>query len=811
MKHTLLFAAIIASALNVQAQVPGKIAQTGQVLLPNGWKLSPAGTSMPLGDLPLNIQLSPSGKMLAVTNNGQSTQSIQLIDPVSETLIDEKVIGKLWYGLAFSRDEKHLYASGGNDNWIIDFEIRNNKLVPADTIKLAPTAYPKSKVCATGIAVNKANTLLYTVTKEDNSLYVVDLVTRTVKSKVKLAAEAYSCILSPDEKTLYISVWNGGELAMYNTVTGSLSTIKVGSHPNELLLNKKGTRLFVANANDNSVSIINTATGKVTEVVSTSLFPTKLTGSTTNGLALSANEKTLYIANADNNCLAVFDVSIPGSSQSRGFIPVGWYPTNVKVLGKKILVSNGKGFTSMANPRGPMPIKKADNSGVHLGATNTKEQYIGGLFKGTLSFIDTPTPDEQKAFTKQVYANTPYNDKVEKMAKGEAGNPIPRSKADKSPIKYVFYIIKENRTYDQVLGDMPKGNGDTSLCIFGQKVTPNAHAIANEFVLADNFYVDAEVSADGHNWSMAAYATDYIEKTWPTSYGGRGGDYGGEGVRTANDPRDGFIWDYCNRAGVSYRSYGEFAAYGKTTIKALKGHVCMQTPGFTLDITDRFREKVWEHDFDSLLSVNDVPKMNIVRMGNDHTSGQRKGAISPIAAVADNDQGVGMLLEHLSHSPIWNESVVFILEDDAQNGSDHVDAHRSPVFLAGPYVKRNTVVHGMYSTSGVLRTMELILGLPPMSQYDAAAVPLYDCFTTTPDFTPYTLKAPQVDVEKRNVAVNKSSKISDTFNLADEDKVPDLLLNEVIWKYVKGEDSIMPAPRRSAFVILEPKKKDDDD
>ncbi|MES2378651.1 MAG: bifunctional YncE family protein/alkaline phosphatase family protein [Bacteroidota bacterium] len=811
MKHKLLFAAIIVSALQVRAQVPGKIAQTGQVLLPNGWKLSPTGTSLPLGDLPLNIQLSSSGKMLAVTNNGQSTQSIQLIDPINEKLIDEKVIGKLWYGLAFSRDEKHLYASGGNDNWIIDFEIKNNKLIPADTIKLAPAAYPKNKVCATGIAVNKSNTLLYTTTKEDNSLYIVDLVTRTIKSKVKLAAEAYSCMLSPDEKTLYISVWNGGELAIYNTVTGNLSTIKVGSHPNELLLNKKGTRLFVANANDNSVSIINTATRKVTEVVSTSLFPTKLTGSTTNGLALSANEKTLYIANADNNCLAVFDVSIPGSSQSRGFIPVGWYPTNVKVLGKKILVSNGKGFTSMANPQGPMPVKKADNSGVHLGATNTKEQYIGGLFKGTLSFIDTPTPEQQKAFTKQVYANTPYNDKVEKMAKGEAGNPIPRSKADKSPIKYVFYIIKENRTYDQVLGDMPKGNGDTSLCIFGQKVTPNAHAIANEFVLADNFYVDAEVSADGHNWSMAAYATDYIEKTWPTSYGGRGGDYGGEGVRTANDPRDGFIWDYCNRAGVSYRSYGEFAAYGKTTIKALKGHMCVQTPGFTLDITDRFREKVWEHDFDSLLKVNDVPKMNIIRMGNDHTSGQRKGAISPIAAVADNDQGVGMLLEHLSHSSIWKESVVFILEDDAQNGSDHVDAHRSPVFVAGPYVKRNAVVHGMYSTSGVLRTMELILGLPPMSQYDAAAVPLYECFTTTPDFTPYTLKAPQVDVEKRNIAVNKSSKISDTFNLANEDKVPDLLLNEVIWKYVKGEDSVMPAPRRSAFVILEPKKDDDDD
>ncbi|MDB5003583.1 MAG: hypothetical protein JWQ34_1808 [Mucilaginibacter sp.] len=807
----LIFAALTAVALKAQAQLPGKITQTGQVLLPNGWKLSPAGTSLPLGDLPLNIQLSSSGKLLAVTNNGQSTQSIQLIDPVNEKLLDEKVIGKLWYGLTFSRDDKHLYASGGHDNWIIDFSIKNNKLVPADTIKLAPAAYPKNKVCATGIAVNKSNTLLYTVTKEDNSLYVVNLANRTVKSKVKLASEAYTCVLSPDEKILYISTWNAEEVTCYNTVSGKLYTIKVGSHPNEILLNKKGTRLFVANANDNSVSIINTATDKVTEVLSTSLYPTKLTGSTTNGLALSADEKTLYIANADNNCLAVFDVSKSGASQSRGFIPVGWYPTNIKTLGSKILVSNGKGFTSMANPNGPHPIKKADNSSYQKGATNTKEQYIGGLFKGTLSFINTPTPDQLKAYTKQVYANTPFTAKLEKRAPGEAGNPIPRSPADKSPIKYVFYIIKENRTYDQVLGDVEKGNGDTSLCIFGSKVTPNSHAIVNEFALLDNFYVDAEVSADGHNWSTAAYATDYIEKTWPTSYGGRGGDYGSEGVRKIVDPRDGYIWDYCKRAGVSYRSYGEFAAYGKTTIKALQGHMCVQTPGFTLDITDRFRANVWAHDFDSLLNINQVPRMNIVRMGNDHTSGQRKGAISPIAAVADNDQGVGMLLEHLSKSAIWKESVVFILEDDAQNGSDHVDAHRSPVYVAGPYVKRNAVIHGMYSTSGVLRTMELILGLPPMSQYDAAAMPLYDCFTNKPDFTRYTLKAPQVDIEKRNVAVNRSSKRSEMFNLADEDKVPDLELNDVVWKSVKGEDSVMPAPRRSAFVILEQKKKKDDD
>ena len=797
-------------AFSLQAQLPGKIEQTEQVLLPNGWKLSPAGSHLQLGDLPLNMQLSASGKLLAVTNNGQSTQSLQLIDPVNETLLDEKILGKSWYGLAFSHDEKTVYASGGNDNIILAFAINNNKIGDADTIKLGKP-WPKNKICATGIAVNKANTILYSVTKEDSTLYIINPKSHQITSKVKLTAEAYSCILSPDERTLYISLWGGEQVAVYNIASQQLNTITCGSHPNELLLNKKGTYLFVANANDNSVSIINTTTHKIVETIATALYLTHLTGSTTNGLALSPDEKTLYIANADNNCLAVFDVSKPGNSKSLGFIPVGWYPTNVKVLGNKILVANGKGFTSMANPLGPQPVKKSDNSGYQKGAINSHEQYIGGLFKGTLSIITTPDPIKLKAYTKQVYANTPFNSSEEKMAKGEAGNPIPRTAKDKSPIKYVFYIIKENRTYDQVLGDMIKGNGDTSLCIFGQKVTPNEHAVADQFVLLDNFYVDAEVSADGHDWSTAAYSTDFTEKTWPTSYGGRGGNYDFEGTRKASRPRDGYIWDYCQRAGISYRTYGEFAADGKATLKSIEGHLCPQSPGFDLNITDVSREKIWEHDFDSLVNINQVPQFNSIRMGNDHTSGQHRGSISPIAAVADNDQGVGMLIAHLSQSPIWKESVVFVLEDDAQNGPDHIDAHRSPVYVAGPYVKHDSVIHHMYSTSGVLRTIELILGLPPMSQYDAAALPLYDCFSNTPNMALYTVKPAQVDLQQRNVAVNESSKRSDKFNFTKEDKVPDLELNDVIWKSVKGENAVLPAPKRSAFVILEQKKKQDDD
>jgi YVTN family beta-propeller protein len=811
LRFTTIFILIVA-ALQAQAQLPGKIEKTGQVLLPNGWKLSPAGTALPLGDLPLNMQISASGKLLAVTNNGQSTQSIQLIDPKNEKLLDERIIAKAWYGLAFSRDEKTLYVSGGNDNRILAFPIENNKIGKADTIKLAESSWPKNQVCSTGIAVNKSNTRLYTVTKEDSALYIADPQTRSVIKRLKLPAEAYSCILSPDEKSLYISIWGDEKVVVYNTKSGSFAkTIKTGSHPNELLLNKKGTYLFVANANDNSVSIINTATEKTVETVSTSLYPTRLTGSTTNGLALSADEKTLYIANADNNCLAVFDVSKPGSSHSIGFIPVGWYPTNVKTLGDKILVSNGKGFTSMANPRGPQPMLKVDNSGYQKGAINSREQYIGGLFKGTLSFIKAPQEAQLRIYTKQVYTNTPFSEKKTTTAEGEAGNPIPRRRGEKSPIKHVFYIIKENRTYDQVMGDVPQGNGDTSLCIFGQRITPNHHAIAKEFVLLDNFYVDAEVSADGHNWSTAAYATDFIEKTWPTSYGDRGGNYDSEGTRKAGDPRDGYIWDYCKRAGVSYRTYGEFTDDYKPNIKVLEGHYCVPSPTFDLTIKDVKRVEIWARDFDSLLAINAVPQFNTVRISNDHTSGQRKGAFSPIAAVGDNDLAIGQFIEHLSKSPIWKESVVFILEDDAQSGPDHIDAHRSPVFVAGPYVKRNAVVHEMYSTSGVLRTIELILGLPPMSQYDAAARPMYECFIGKPDLTPYIAKPAQVDLEQRNIADNASSKRSEFFNLAKEDKVPDLELNEVIWKYVKGENSVMPAPKRSAFVMLEKKKKDDDD
>ena len=803
---------LLGTSSSLNAQLPTNNPKSPTVLLPNGWSLSPAGRSMQLGDLPLNMALSTHKQLLAVTNNGQGKQYIQLIDPINEILLDQVPIAKSWYGIRFSENSKTLYVSGGNDNIILAYPVINKKLAKADTISLGK-AWPKQKISPTGIDLDSKTNLLYTVTKEDSALYVINLQTKGIVKRINLKHEAYACQLSVDKKKLYISLWGGDQLLIYDVTANKIeASVATGSHPNEILCSANGKYIFVANANDNSVSVINSVSQKVIETISASLFPTKLSGTTTNGLALSNDQKTLYIANADNNCLAVFDVSTIGSSRSKGFIPTGWYPTNVKVVGNKILVTNGKGFSSLANPFGPQPIKKSDNSASHVGVTGVPEvQYIGGLFKGTLSIIDQPAVPLLTNYSKQVYANTPFTKEIEKEAKGEDGNPVPKKVGATSPIKHVFYVIKENRTYDQVFGDIKEGNGDSSLCIFPEKVTPNHHALARQFVLLDNFYVDAEVSADGHNWSMAAYATDYTEKTWPISYGGRGGSYDYEGSRKIAYPKDGFIWDYCKRAGISYRSYGEFGANGKANIKALEGKVCPNYAGFDQDIKDVDRIAVFKKDFDSLIAINKVPQFSTIRIGNDHTSGQKRGKISPTAAVADNDLALGLLVEHISNSPIWKEAAIFVLEDDAQNGPDHVDAHRSPAFVISPYVKMKSVNHSMYSTSGMLRTMELILGLPPMSQYDAAALPFFNCFTNKPDFSTYKVKQAQVNLDERNVVWNGSAQKSEFFNFAKEDSVPDLELNEVVWKSVKGENSIMPAPRRSAFLKLEQKRKTDDD
>lgn len=785
--------------------------EKNRIRLPNGWSLTPVGKSLPLGDLPLNIAVSSSQRYAAVTNNGQSTQTIQLLDAKKGIELDKIVISRSWGGLAFSSDESSLYVSGGDNNWVIRYSIMHDKLIAGDTLVLGTPWSKKNPVdiSPSGLAVDDKKGILYVVTKQDNSLYLFDLKTKTIQQKIQTGL-AYTCLLSPDRSKLYISLWGKDQVAVYDTKKNELAdSITVGDNPNDLCISANGRYLYVSNANDNTVSVIDLNKSKVLETLNTAVYPTLLSGTTSNSVALSDDNKTLFIANADNNCLAVFDVSKPGASQSLGFIPTGWYPSVVRVIGKQLFVANAKGFSSFPNPSGPNPVSPRQSVILHGGDTSKPKQvqYIGGgLLMGTLSMIPIPSPEELSVYSQAVYHNTPYHKEQEGLAEGVQGNPVPRKKGDSSPIKYIFYILQENRTYDQVLSDMPQGNGDTSLLLFGRHITPNHHALADNFVLLDNFYVDGEVSADGHNWSMGAYATDYMEKNWPTSYGGRG-----KGAVAEAGLNKLYLWDLAHRFNISYRTYGEFVNANNTPkIQVLKDHFARTYPTRDLKDPDTLRYRMWEHDFDSLMRINALPQLMTFRMLSDHTEGTAAGRPTPFAHVADNDLAIGKMVEHISKSPIWENTAIFIVEDDAQNGPDHVDAHRTTAYLAGGYVKRKYVDHTMYSSSSMLRTIELILGLPPMTQYDAAATPMWRCFNKTPDATVFNSLPSNINLNEVNPGGTKLAAMARGLNFSEVDRVPDDIMNTMLWKSIKGENAKVPAPVRAAFVKTT-KNTDDND
>jgi YVTN family beta-propeller protein len=779
------------------AVLPGQLGD-GRVLLPNGWMLSPAGTSLPLGELPLNMALTPDEKYLVVTNNGTQRQELSLIDLTRWKVVQTLPLSKSWLGLKSLRKESAFLVSGGNDNRILKFSLMNGSMTLVDSFVVGKP-WPNGNIWLAGLDADEDAGELYVTSRENSSLYRIDMKSKSVKDSVKLPATPYTCLLSNTKPVLFVSLWGGSSVSVIDRKTlATIQTIAVGDHPNDLVESPDGKRLFVANGNTNTVSVISCDGWKVTETITTAMVPQAPEGSTPNAVALDKEGKTLFVANADNNCVALFDVSKPGESRSLGFIPVGWYPTCVRMISgtNQLLVANGKGMASAANPNGPNPEKRRRNI-----------DYIGSMLKGTLSRIDIPDAPSLQKYTAQVYANSPFSNKKQTMQASEATNIVPNPGSGKSGIKHVFYVIKENRTYDQVFGDIPTGNGAPSLCIFPEEITPNHHALAKEFVLLDNFYADAEVSADGHNWSMGAYATDYVEKSWPTSYGGRGGQYEFEGGYPMVYPSAGYLWDNCSRNGVSYRTYGEFARNGATpqdsttaTMPSLVGHVAPFYRGWDLTYSDTQRVHDWAIEFSRYEANGDLPALQIIKLPNDHTEGTRSGSLTPRAFVAQNDLALGMLVDRISHSRFWKESVIFVIEDDAQNGSDHVDAHRTVALVVSPYVKRRVIDSELYSTSSMVATMELILGLPFLSQFDAAATPMYDSFTTTADTAVYTCRAAAVDLNERNPQGAYGQLRSGQMDFSREDAAPDLELSEIVWKSVRGPDSPMPAPVRSAFV-----------
>lgn len=802
------------SRLADSPRLPG-LKPDGSALLPNQWTLDPAGRHLELGDFPVHIVVHPGGKFAAVLHCGHDTHEVVIVTLANRSIACRVTVPQSFYGMCFSSDGGTLYASGGEYEVVHSWRVDKEGLL-SDHRALRVVPVNQSFVVA-GLNRSGDGKQLYACGAWGDRLAFLPADGSAPPSFLSFDKETYpyTSLESVDGSRLFVSLWGGAAVAVVNPAEERVEALwKTPSHPTEMVLSPDGLRLYVACANSNLVAVLDTSAGHTLEVINSALFPKAPNGSTPNSLALSPDGSILLVANADNNNLAVFNVAKPGKATPMGFIPTGWYPTSVRFDAKgDILVASGKGLSPKANRQGPQP---------GIPAKNLRE-YIGGLFNGTLSFITLPTPDQLRAYTAQAYACSPLREDDAVVAKPlEPGNPIPVKLGDPSPIKHCIYIIKENRTYDQVFGDMKEGNGDPSICIFPERVTPNLHALAREFVLLDNFYVESEVSADGHEWTMGAYASDFVEKTWPLNYRKQPKNneitYPSEGNHAIAVPAGGYLWDRCKEAGVSYISYGEWVQNGPTPDSpgraksaALEGHIDPLYRSFDVNYSDLKRADRFISELGRYEKEGEMPRCIILRLPNDHTAGTKIGALTPTAMVAENDLAVGRVVEALSNSRFWKDTAVFIVEDDAQNGSDHVDAHRTTALVISPWTKRRYVDSSLYSTSSMLRTMELILGLQPMSQFDAAALPMYASFSAAADATPYKARPAQVDIEAKNIAGAWGAEASEDMDLATEDAADDLILNEIIWKSVRGDESTMPAPVRAAFVFRSPHGDDKDD
>jgi len=793
-------------------RLPG-LDRDGSILLPTQWSLSPAGKQIKLGDFPVNIALHPKEPWAAILHAGYGEHEIIVVDLKAERVISRAGLPQCFYGLCFDPAGKWLLASGGEHEVVHRFKFAGGYVSEPQQISLGG----KQRIVPAGLSVDPQGKQLYVACAWGDKLCELSLEQPEKRRWLNLEKDTYPYAVLPskDGKRLFVSEWGGGKVATVDA--GSLQIVsrwEVQPHPTEMALSPDEKTLFVACANSNAVSVLDASTGQPLETISTALYPNAPAGSTPNSLALSADGKGLLVANADNNNVAVFDVAERGHARSLGFIPVGWYPTSVRFAHDgRILVANGKGLLPSANRQGPNPLNEPPAS---------VREYIGGLLRGTLSIIRPPAPSEMAALTKRAMQASPL--RADGGARGDSrgeNNPIPAKLGGASPIKHCIYIIKENRTYDQVFGDMKQGNGDPGLCIFPQRVTPNHHALASEFVLLDNFYVESEVSADGHEWSMAAYATDFVEKSWPLAYRPGSRDtvkYPSEGSLAIAAPTAGYIWDRCREAGVSYRSYGEFISNaakvgdpGRAKVKTLEGHFDPLYRSYDLDYLDVKRTARFLEELKQFEAAGELPQFIVLRLPNDHTFGTQLLKPTPTAMVADNDLALGQLIEGLSQSKFWKDTAVFVVEDDAQNGSDHVDAHRTVALVISPYTKRHFVDSSMYSTSSMLRTMELILNLQPLSQFDSAALPMYASFTDKPDFTPYKHRPAGANLSARNGKNAWGTAESARLDFSREDAADDLLLNEIVWRSVRGGKSKMPPPVRASFVFTKPHQDDEDE
>ena len=807
------------------------IQPTGSVLVPSNQLLQPAGFQVYLPGRPVDLTLSKNEKLLFVKN----MKSLDLINISDRTILQSLPYphsGSSPTGMCLSADGHNVFVTDASNHINIATVDQSNIMSWKKSITLpAPAIGGAPLPC--GLAFGDTEDKLYVTLSRSNSLAVVNLKDTTNIIQIPVGIAPYDIVIASPHKA-YVTNLGGrrpkegettyntsGSQVLVDSVTGianhgSVSvinldrnvqekSISVGLLPTGMVLSPDGNKLYVACANSDIISVIDTKTDEVIDTISVHAQKDIPFGSAPNDLTISPDGRYLYVANGTENAICVIETG--ASSRVVGYIPTGWYPGSV--------ITNKSGhFLYVANVKG-------------VGSLNQRTDRLGHNTHdvlGTISFIPVPGKQELEKMTNTVHENNSFVQMLAKMdpaGKVRKKVPVPWLPGQTSYFKHVVYIIKENRTYDQVLGDMPQGNGDTSLVEFGRDVTPNHHRLAEDFVLMDNFNCSGILSATGHQWTNEAYVTDYLEK----SFGGFTRSYPYNGDDALAYASSGFIWDNVLKHGLTFRDYGEFV---KTTVKPegagwmdiyndlqdgthnvtisaigsieqLTPYVCPTYPAFTLRIPDQYRASEFIKELKTYEENNNLPNFIIMELPNDHTSGTRPGLPAPKSAVADNDLALGRIIEAITHSKFWKETCIFVTEDDPQAGLDHVDGHRTVGFVISPYTKRGKVTSTYYSQINMVRTMENILGIPPMNQLDLTADPMLDCFTVKPDFTPYKAIKNNIPLDQLNLALDKLdgqelywAKKSVEQDLDEEDLIDDNVFNRIIWHAVKGYDTPYP-------------------
>jgi DNA-binding beta-propeller fold protein YncE len=728
-------------------------------LLPTGVSLDPAGRFIDVGNMPLAMAVAPDGKHAIVLLSGFKTEGLQVVDLESGKVTQTIAKPSTFIGLAFSPDGKSVYASGGNDDVLYVYAWRDGQLVDERSIYIRSDIglrYPA------GLAFSRDGKLLYVAEQVGDSLAVVDLEKGEVVQRLATEHYPYAVVVAPDGE-VWVSAWGGWSVSAFRSTDGRLAAngrLRVGRHPSALLLH--GTKLYVALASVDKVAIVDTKSRRVTGTFDDRSPGGPSEGSTPNALAISKDGKRLFVAEADNNAVAVFSTA---TRRLLGRVPVDWYPTALTALADRLVVLSSKGHGTGPNPNGLTPL------------TSTKDRdYTLNIVNGTIRTIALPLTDLAAQSRRAAAANR-WNAALKKVTY--------------PPFKHVIYIIKENRTYDQVFGDMPQGDGDPSLLFFGRDSSPNHHALAERFGLFDRFFCNAEVSQQGHMWSTAAYVTDYGEKTTHPLYDEKRPSPDDEG--DVDEPAEGFLWTRAIEKGISLRIYGEMAlpdGKGKTTYHSLKKEAqpdtCPTYPAFDMKISDQRRADVWLSELKEFIRRGTLPQLEIIHLPSDHTSGGRAGRPTPRAYMADNDLALGRMIAALSQTPFWKDTVVFVVEDDAQDGPDHVDSHRSICLVISPW-SRGGVQHHFINSTDVVGAIEAILGFRPMSQYDLRARPLERVFADEPDLTPYRALTPAVSLDEKNPEKGKASELSAPIDFDKLDGVNDQLFNRILWEWRADE------------------------